>query len=343
MNNALPSCDDGRLWALHLSNFVFPSITAADELGIFEDLAKSAGSAEQVASRLRLNVRAVRALLPVLASAGLLAQRLGRYHVLETAKNYLLPSSPFYWGPVFELIRRLPISHDSMLTALRAADANAKWDHVTAENPTNAWASGDIAPPLARAVAAYMNANSLAAASVAAGQINLSSARRLLDVGAGSGCFSIAFAAANPQLHCTLMDLKGMCDVAMDYVRVAGVQQRVDARAVDMFRQPWPSGYDAIFFSNIFHDWDFETCGTLARKAYDCLEPGGRVLVHEMLLDDTHDGPPTAVAFSMYMLLGTKGQQFTAAEIGKLLGDAGFGDVRVTPAHGDFAVVSARK
>jgi hypothetical protein len=110
-----------------------------------------------------------------------------------------------------------------------------------------------------------------------------------------------------------------------------------------MFREAWPSGYDAIFLSNIVHDWDFETCAVLAAKAHAALSPGGRILLHEMLLDDTHDGPPTAVAFSMYMLLGTKGQQFTAAELSKLLTDAGFRSVEITPTHGYYAVVSAKK
>jgi cyclopropane fatty-acyl-phospholipid synthase-like methyltransferase len=140
-----------------------------------------------------------------------------------------------------------------------------------------------------------------------------------------------------------MMDLKEMCDVALDYVRKAGVADQVDACAVDMFRQAWPSGYDAIFLSNIFHDWDFETCAELAAKAYAALSSGGRILLHEMLLDDTHDGPATAVAFSMYMLLGTKGQQFTATELTGLLTDVGFGSVEITPTHGYYAVVSARK
>jgi hypothetical protein len=73
------------------------------------------------------------------------------------------------------------------------------------------------------------------------------------------------------------------------------------------------------------------------------LPAGGQILIHEMLLDDTHDGPSTAAAFSFYMLVGTKGQQFTAAELSAMLGDAGFNEVSITPAHGYYALVSAQK
>jgi len=43
------------------------------------------------------------------------------------------------------------------------------------------------------------------------------------------------------------------------------------------------------------------------------------------------------------MLIGTKGQQFTATELISMLGSVGFRDPKVTPAHGYYAVVSGRK
>jgi hypothetical protein len=139
------------------------------------------------------------------------------------------------------------------------------------------------------------------------------------------------------------MDLDGMAEVAMTYVRAAGLEQSIVTAVVDMFRDPWPQGHDAIFFSNIFHDWDFDTCAMLVSKAYEALPSGGRIHVHEMLLEETHDGPPTAAAFSMLMLIATKGQQFTATEVKELLREGGFKDPRFTPAHDYFFVVTAEK
>ena len=343
MHDRLPSSDDKTLWDLHLSGLAFPAVTAADELGIFDEIARAPATAAELADRRNLNPRAIRALLPLLASSGFLLQRLGRYHVSETAECFLLRTSPFYWGPVFSLMRNLKLSHDVVLKALQAPRSSARWDQTAEGNPTNAWAEGQIAPDLAQAIAAYMHANCLPAALVAAQRLDLANVGKLLDVGAGSGCFSIAFAQLNPRLQCTLMDLQAMCDIAMGYARAAGVHDRIDGRAVDMFRQEWPRGYDAIFFSNIFHDWDFETCASLASKAYAALPSGGRILVHEMLLEDTHDGPATATAFSFYMLLSTKGQQFTAGELAKLLTDVGFAAIRVIPSHGYYSVVAAEK
>lgn len=62
-----------------------------------------------------------------------------------------------------------------------------------------------------------------------------------------------------------------------------------------------------------------------------------------MLLADTKDGPPAAAAFSLLMLFGTRGQQFSAGELADLLGEAGFTDVALTPTYAYYSLVTARK
>ncbi len=341
---AMPSSDDQKLWALQLGNVHFPAVVAADELGVFQALAASPASAEELSQRMKLNLRSLRAILPLLASLGLLQQHGGRYRLTGEAHDYLLPTSPFYWGPVLAASARIPMSSADVVNAMRAPPESSRWDLAEGDAPVAQWSSGQLEPAMAKLIAGYMHANCLKCALVAAERVDLKSAGRLLDVGAGSGSFSIAFAQANPHLRCTLMDLQGMCDAAMQtYVHGNVAANRIDARAVDMFRQDWPSGYDAIFLSNILHDWDFATCHMLAKKAFAALPAGGHVLIHEMLLDDTHDGPSLSVGFSVLMLLGTKGQQFTGPELTGLLTSTGFVNVQITPCHGSYAVVSARK
>jgi acetylserotonin N-methyltransferase len=166
---------------------------------------------------------------------------------------------------------------------------------------------------------------------------------RVLDVGGGSGCFMVAAAQAHAHLRCSVMELPAMCDAANGYVRDGGVADRVDTCAVDMFRQPWPQGYDALFFSNIWHDWNVRTCQWLAARAFEALPPGGRIMLHEMLLDDHGDGPVTAASFSLLMLLATQGQQFTFGELKSILETAGFMSVDVTPTHPYYSVVTGHK
>ena len=75
--------------------------------------------------------------------------------------------------------------------------------------------------------------------------------RRLLDVGGCSGVFSITLAERHPDLRCTVMDLAEVCKLTPGYVAARGLSDRIDTFSADMFRDPWPTGYDAHFFSNI--------------------------------------------------------------------------------------------
>jgi hypothetical protein len=55
-----------------------------------------------------------------------------------------------------------------------------------------------------------------------------------------------------------------------------------------------------------FHDWDEDPCRKLARLAFEALEPGGLILLHEEPLDDTKDGPLAVGCFSVVMLLNER-------------------------------------
>jgi acetylserotonin N-methyltransferase len=153
----------------------------------------------------------------------------------------------------------------------------------------------------------------------------------------------IAVAQRHPAIRCTILELPTMCTVAERYVSEGGVSDRVDTIAVDMFRQPWPQGYDAVFFSNIWHDWNVRTCAWLAERAYEILPAGGRILLHEMLIDDDGAGPATAAGFSMLMLLVTQGQQFTFGELRTILESAGFTGVETTPTSHYYSITTGFK
>ena len=62
-----------------------------------------------------------------------------------------------------------------------------------------------------------------------------------------------------------------------------------------------------------------------------------------MLLEDTRDAPLAATSFSMNMIFFTQGKQFTAGELEKLLVEAGFEEIALTPSYGYYSLVTGRK
>lgn len=338
-----PPTSDVAIWDTWLSLHHLPGITVADELGVLKSLHESPASALQLAARLDYDPRTTIAILRMLAALGYLQQRLGLYQLTEAARLYLLKDSPYYWG---HMLGNRTNVHDTLKERMLGRSPSGVPGHRAEETKgdrsAHAWASGQIDIERARRVAAAMHSHSLPAATDLARTADFSGVSRLLDVGAGSGCYPIALALANPSLHATIMELPAMCAVAQEYVEAAGVSDRVDTVAVDMFREPWPAGYDAVFFANVWHDWNFETCAWLAQRTWEALPAGGRIFLHEMLLDDDGDGPATAVSFSMLML-GTEGQQFTLPELKGMIEGAGFVDLQARHTYGYYSLVSARK
>jgi acetylserotonin N-methyltransferase len=338
MTYELPTVDDRPIWDVLLATYRMPALAAADALNLFETLYESPASAEELSARTGLAIEPLKALLPMLSALGFLVPRLGRYQLTPTARIYLLHDSPFYWGHAFTRGRADPMV-EALLEKLQG---KAKVD-PSLPNPGDQWEAGQVTPEMAALIARFMHSHSLPAATGAAREGNFTGVRRLLDVGGGSGVFSIALAQKHPNMGCTVMELPTMCARAKDYIAAEGMADRIDTVSVDMFRAAWPKGYDAIFLSNIFHDWSTDTNRQLSASAFAALPSGGRIYLHEMLIDDEGSGPLPAASFSIMMLFGTRGRQYSLLELKAILEGAGFTDVGAANTYGYYSVVSARK
>ncbi|MBK9130817.1 MAG: ubiquinone/menaquinone biosynthesis protein [Gammaproteobacteria bacterium] len=335
-----PSCDNRPLWDIWLSGFRLPALTVADEIGLFAFLDDQPSPLSAIAARLGFSERACEALIHLLCALGFVAKRNDLFYLSELSRNYLLPNSPYYWGGVLNTVKHMPVSHGMILEALRRdTDGNTRLTKPFTED----WENNSLAEEKARSFTAKMHSHGFSAAVALAQSGRLRGFRRLLDIGGGSGCYSIALAAINPDLHCTVADLPVVCPITQQYIDSFRLSERVRTLALDMFNDPWPHTQDAILFSDILHDWERSRCLWLIRNSFDSLPSGGQIFLHEVLLEDDKIGPLTANAYSLAMLLVTKGQQFTAGELEAMLSAAGFTDISSVPSHAYYSLISGRK
>jgi hypothetical protein len=334
-----PPVDDRLIWDCWLSMHHLPGVLAADEISLFDALLDGPLPINELAARCSVNARSLGIVNSLLCALGLLVRRDGRYGLTPTSRHYLVKTSDFYWGALLSGSREDAPVTDKILAALALEPGKVS---IGAEN-AKGWAAGEVPIEQAKRIAAFMHAHSRAPAIGVARHSVFADVKRFLDVGAGSGVFTITAAQHWPELRGTILDLDTMCTVAADYVAEGGVTDRVDRLPLDFFRDPWPHGYDALFFSNVFHDWNDETCLALARKAYDVLPSGGRIMLHEQLMNDNQDGPPTTASFSTLMLYRTPGRQYSLPEFSRLLSEAGFVDCEASATCGYYSLVIARK
>lgn len=308
---------------------------AADELDLFGILAECPATHAEVQERLKLPMRSVLAMLGALAAGGFLRKHGERFHLTDVSRTYLLKDGEFYWVPMLTGVR-INSSTQAMLDALRTENLGPD------ARTTVRWEHGQMSPEDARSANQRFHSHSMPAAIGLARNNDFSGVQRVLDVAGGSGCYSIQLALRHPHLRCTVADLPVVAADTRTYIERFGCADRVDTVSFNMFDDAWPSGYDAVLFSNVFHDWDPRRVDDLTRRAFDVLPSGGRILLHEMLFDDSQAGPQPAAMFSI-MMLNTRGKQFSFVELAEILRRAGFGEPTVNHSYGYYSLVTALK
>lgn len=344
-NLELPTTDDKLLWDIWMSVNLFSSLTVADELGIFSFLKKKSATAKELSDSLSLQIRGTEALLGILTSLGFLVHNQNRFHLTGVARTYLLPESPFYWGGMLHTTRNIQNMHSAIKKMLKTDEGYKYKDKKThfTEKFTETWKKTNLDLEKARIITKAMHSRSFPAAIDVARWGDFTNVNHLLDVGGGSGCFCIALAHQYPEINFTIMDLPAVCKIAEEYISHYNLQDRIDTLPANMFKDEWPSGYDAIFFSNVFHDWSRDRCLSLCKLGFEVLPSGGHIYVHEILLNDTRDGPLTSALYSITMMLVHEGRLFTAKELTELIEECGFKNVSVVPTHPYCSLLSAEK
>ena len=95
-------------------------------------------------------------------------------------------------------------------------------------------------------------------------------------------------------------------------VAAYGVADRVELVTGDMFRDPLPADCDVVLLSNILHDWDVPECQSPDSAAYaEVLPNGGRLLIHDVFLNDALDGPLPIALYSAALFSFTEGRAYS--------------------------------
>jgi len=175
--------------------------------------------------------------------------------------------------------------------------------------------------------------------------LDLSSHRRLLDIGGGSGIYTIACLENNPALEAVIFDLEDVIPLARARLEEAGLLDRVTLETGDFYEDPLPAGADVALLSAIVHQNSLEQNVELYRKIHEALEPGGVLLIRDYIMDSARTSPARGAQFALHMLVCTPGgDTYTLEEMREGLEAAGFVDAQLVRT-GELmeSVVQARK
>jgi hypothetical protein len=321
----------------------FKTFAAAVELGLFSRLADGKTiTVEEAVAEFDLAERPADTLLAACASLGLLERSGAGYRNTDLAEEFLVAGRPYYFGGLVRYCdARTYLPWHRIGEALRT-DQPLTWDPDTQESM---FETED--PQLLALFWEAMYSTSIFTARALAGAHDFGAHSRLLDVGGGSGAYPIELCRRYPDLTASVYDLPHVCPIAAEKVAAAGLTDRVGTVVGNFLHEPaLPAGYDVLLLSMILHDWDEPTNRELLAKCHAALPPGGTLVISELLLNADRTGPPEAALMGMNMLVETTGgRNYSEAEYGAWLIDAGFTDIRVVhfDAPGANGAVIARR
>jgi len=329
----VPSTDPTPIFELFRANYSTELLTAAvAEFNLFGVLAAGPLTFEELRRLLDLAERPAVVLLCAMRAMQLIEQDgAGRLALTPLAAEHLTPGGPFEVGDyvrlvsdapgVRELVERLRSNSPAGQKAEQAGAAfiyregldSAMEKEASARHFTLALAgrAKNVAPLLAR-------------------KAGLEKARTLIDVGGGTGIYSIACLQRNPGLRAVVWDRPEVLKIAAEMAQAYGVADRLICQPGDMFADPVPVG-DVILVSNILHDWDVPDCRRLISRLASPLPSGGRLLIHDVYLNDALDGPLPIALYSTALFSLTEGRAYSAAEYRTWLIEAGLSCAEIIP------------
>jgi len=169
-------------------------------------------------------------------------------------------------------------------------------------------------------------------------------APRVLDVGAGSGVYSIPFALRSPAVKITAVDLEEVLQVTRRIAARYGLGDRLDTIVGDMATVDFGHGYRVVAFGQILHSYDAAGNCALLKKGFDALVPGGTIVIAEFLINADRAGPMASLIFAANMLVNTEnGNAYTFGDIEAWLAQAGFTAIRTLNVPGPWPLILATR
>ncbi|MFC5850608.1 methyltransferase [Streptomyces chlorus] len=312
-----PVGDTGRMLQMMTGYWVTQVVRTAAELRIADHLHAGGATPAEVAEAESLDPDAAFRFLRACASLGLATSTDGKRFtgtpLLDTlrtdapgslrdlalwggAESHWLP-----WGRLADAIRTGTTQAESALGA-----------------PIFDWLAA--APKEAEIFTNAMTAMTRGLAHQLADVIDLKGTEVVVDVGGAGGNLVQTLMQRHPRLTGMVLDLPHVGAEADASAAALGVTDRFAFVGGDFF-EPVPSA-DVHLLKFVLHDWDDDSCVRILRNCRAALQPGGRVLVMELLVD-TVGTPGLEPLMDLNMMALSTGRERSPDEFQNLFEQAG--------------------
>jgi len=301
------------------------------ELDVFTNIDESGTTSNQIANKLQLDERACERLLNALVSLGFLTKQKQLFFNTADSNIFLSKKSSDYLGGLMH--------------------SNHLWN--TWSNLTQVVKTGKSAHPAEINkrgedwLSPFINAMHDRAKKQAPQQlanIDMSEVNSVLDIGGGSGAYSMEFVSKKPEIEATVFDLPNVVPLTKKYLDKEGFSDKIKTHSGDYTTDDLPKGFDLVFLSAIIHSNSLEINRSLIKKCFYSLNKNGRIVIQDWIMNNDRTQPVSGAVFAINMLVGTAdGDCFTKQEVTEMLNGAGFKNISRTEFETGLSQMIAHK
>ncbi len=317
----MPSVDTTRLQRLARAYTETSVFYAAIDLELFTHVSAGADSIAKIAAAAGTSELNAERLITVLLAMGLLEKDAdGGLRNAADCEEFMVKGNKRYAGPWMTFTR-----HEVK-----------DWFNLTEKllDPTPPSELGmydDLTVKRARKYHAATYSIGMGAGRRFCRLVDLNGRKKMMDLGGGSGAYSINAVKTFEGLEAVVFDLPPVTVVTQEYLDQNEVADRVSTQGGDFINDELPTGCDVAVMASNLPIYNAENIQKVVSKAFEALEPGGEMhLVGETLHSDGV-GPLDAALWGMAEIhYGSGGRAHTVDECLGYFRTAGFVDVENT-------------
>ena len=179
-------------------------------------------------------------------------------------------------------------------------------------------------------ITAMNNLGMLGEAESLKNSVNLTGCKNLVDVGGGSGLYSVYFCQRYPELKVTILDRKETLQITEELIADYKGMDRIILREADIIRDSFGENVDAVLLSDVIYD---ETIAKpVLKNAWDSMQKDGLLIIRGYYSDPEGSKPLFGALFVLNQLVFDSSRKvMTISMLQKLVTDIGFTVTNLSP------------
>ena len=299
---------------------------AGNELGLFTALPDDGATLDALANATGVPSRTLRMVADALVTLGILTKEGSLYGHTAASRTYLSGRTPHDISAFLRFWDRLSYRGWTGFCDAVRADAVG----IGGVTPTEE----DL-----RVLLEGIEAITVSGARALGRAYDVGRHERLLDLGGGTGSFTIHLGREHPSLTGTLFDLNPA--LATTRIAEAGLAARFAVVEGDFFADPIPSGHDVILMSSVLHMHRPAQNRALLQRTRQHAQPGTRLLLLDYWTDATRTSPPFAALMAGEFLVVEGGDSYGVDEVREWLEQTGWRFDEHRPVDGASSLILA--